>query len=459
LTPTTCLQQNSGDSLFQEGTMSSQIQNDVWQVLVQGEIYEADTDTIKQWIAEGRILPNDKVKKGTLSWIEANRVPMLRLVFAGEEHPQRPQPLQPSLPPSSMTQSSMVQDSFSQDSYSMANVSAFQPVYNPGMPMPVAGAVCYYHHHLAPVYICRICSATFCKECPKFVGNAPLCKLCGDLCGPYEEVRQKSLNWADRNSGFGFDEFVRAIRYPLNDITTLVILSIIYSFFILGTRLGFGIAGPLSFLMGYTLIFACMSLTINRVSSGKMDGGFMPDFSESSFREIIIGPSLLGLAIMIVTAGPGLLLFFSLGYALLSGGVSFSGLSPASVMATGGIFLIIVLIGLLWGVFYYPMALIVAGFTQDFRSVVNPLVGLGAIKNMGLVYPKAFFMCLVIWVMGFVLKMAVSFMSKILYVPIVTDIFSIGAEGLITFYTNLVVACILGFSLYKCADQLGIVVE
>src|SRR6185369_13819095 len=48
----------------------------------------ADLPTLKQWVAEGIVLPTDKVRKGTLNWIEAQRAPSLRRVFAGEEIPE-----------------------------------------------------------------------------------------------------------------------------------------------------------------------------------------------------------------------------------------------------------------------------------------------------------------------------------------------------------------------------------
>ena len=32
-------------------------------------------------------------------------------------------------------------------------------------------------------------------------------------------------------------------------------------------------------------------------------------------------------------------------------------------------------------------------------------------------------------------------------------------NGTVTFYFNLVIACLLGLSLYKCADRLGISVD
>jgi hypothetical protein len=446
--------------------MSTQVQNEVWQVIVQGVAYETDFLTLKQWIAEGRILPTDRVKKGNLSWIEAQRVPVLRPVLSGEEIPL---PADQSSP-----QSYSAHESFNSSpaagNYNSADTFNFQPVYNPGMPgpamqgtgmqgaglqMPILNAVCHYHPQLPPDYYCRTCGATFCRECPKYVGNVPLCQLCGELCVPYVEVKQKSMKWIDKNSGFGFNELARAFNYPLKDVTQLVIAAIIYGFFVLGGQYGLGFTAYVAKAIGFSLMFSCMQMVINKVSTGKMDGGFMPDFSESSYREIVGGPLLLGLAIMIVTVGPGLVLLVGTGYALL-GGFSPSDLDYESVSSAGGALLIVGLIGLLWAVFYYPMALIVAGFTQDFRSVVNPLVGLDAIKNMGIVYPKAFIMCVIAWAFGFVLNMMITFLTTIVNIPILSAVFAGMANGAVTFFVNLVVACLLGLSLYKCADQLGI---
>src|SRR2546426_7603068 len=53
----------------------------IWQVNVDGKIYETDLEMLKQWIAEGKVGPTDPVRKGTLSWIAANRAPALRGAF------------------------------------------------------------------------------------------------------------------------------------------------------------------------------------------------------------------------------------------------------------------------------------------------------------------------------------------------------------------------------------------
>src|SRR5262249_17830075 len=54
-----------------------------------------------------------------------------------------------------------------------------------------------------------------------------------------------------------------------------------------------------------------------------------------------------------------------------------------------------------WALIYYPMALAVAGYSEQFSSVINPMVGLDTIRRMGSVYVKAFFMYLGVQGTGF----------------------------------------------------------
>src|SRR6266850_6246754 len=78
-------------------------QEPVWQVNIDGQVYDTELETLKQWIAEGRVLAVDPVRKGTLSWIAANRVPALRGLFPEGEPslsssiraPQGQEPLAP----------------------------------------------------------------------------------------------------------------------------------------------------------------------------------------------------------------------------------------------------------------------------------------------------------------------------------------------------------------------------
>jgi len=107
-------------------------------------------------------------------------------------------------------------------------------------------------------------------------------------------------------------------------------------------------------------------------------------------------------------------------------------------------------------VFYYPMALTVAGYTQSFGAVINPLVGLDTIRRMGLTYFKAFAMVILVQVIALVVAAIVGIITSPFTLPFMGNLVGCFINSTFTFYFNLVVACILGLSLFKCADRLGI---
>src|SRR6185295_5895971 len=122
------------------------------------------------------------------------------------------------------------------------------------------------------------------------------------------------------------------------------------------------------------------------------------------------------------------------------------------------VYLPMVLVGLfllsvLWGIFYGPMALCVAGYTEHFGSVVNPLVGLDTIRRMGLTYFKAFGMVIVLQIVAFVISVIVAIITAPLAMPFFGNLPANFIDGTFTFYFNLVIACLLGLSLHKCADK------
>ena len=65
--------------------MSENSSAEIWQIDVNGQIYEAPFDEMAQWIAEGSLLRGDMVRKGSLRWIEAGRVPTLIQFFNAKE--------------------------------------------------------------------------------------------------------------------------------------------------------------------------------------------------------------------------------------------------------------------------------------------------------------------------------------------------------------------------------------
>ncbi|HET9789042.1 MAG TPA: hypothetical protein VFP47_18035, partial [Pyrinomonadaceae bacterium] len=123
------------------------------------------------------------------------------------------------------------------------------------------------------------------------------------------------------------------------------------------------------------------------------------------------------------------------------------------------IIVLLLLASLVWGIFYYPMALAVAGYTESFGSVINPMVGLDTIRRMGGTYFKAFGMVLGIQIVGFVVAVIVAMITAPFALPFFGNLPATFIDGSLTFYFNLVIACVLGLSLFKCADRLGISTE
>jgi hypothetical protein len=117
------------------------------------------------------------------------------------------------------------------------------------------------------------------------------------------------------------------------------------------------------------------------------------------------------------------------------------------------------LLGIGWAFFYGPMALAVAGYTQSFAAVINPLVGLDTIRRMGVTYFKAFGMVVLIQIASVIAGVIVAVITSPFAMPLVGNLPAKFIDGAFTFYFNLVVACVLGLSLFKCADRLGIDVD
>jgi hypothetical protein len=484
-------------------------QPEVWRVSTVEGIFETDLETLRQWILEGCVLPTDKVSKGNQSWIDAGRVPKLKGAFNGEATPPTPPetPVDPFSTPASppnVPANEPVSSTWVQPVNAVANVTPT--------------SVCHNHPHAAADYVCRMCGVTFCKECPRFVsGKVPVCPLCGDLCREYKAVTEKTTRIQLQSSGFGMEDFVRAIRYPLQHKAALFGGALIYGFLLL--------AGFRGSLVAWMIMFGCISHVISQVAWGRLHRSFMPDFSAFSFWDDLIVPCFLGVGIMIVSWGPVIALVLALMFGVLSGsrsdpsslaggdhvaetaGPSAEDLDvltdpnadPAKLEAANnklnqarpgaqiareaqrsqdeegdpaGMFKMLipylgggVLIGVLflvliaWGLFYYPMALTVAGYTQSFGSVINPLVGLDTIRRMGTTYFKAFGMVVIVLVVSSVVGILVSIITAPFNLPFMGNLPAHFINGSFAFYFNLVIACILGLSLFKCADRLGIDVD
>src|SRR5262249_52431573 len=145
-------------------------------------------------------------------------------------------------------------------------------------------------------YICRLCAATFCDACPRIVNDIPLCPACGDLCKLYHEQQTKAEKHEFQQSGFGFSDFGRALRYPFQQKIALLCGAAIYGLLLLG-----GLKGQ---IVAFVVMFGCISQVISQVAWGRVNRSFMPDFSAFSMWDDFAVPLGLGIGIVIVTWGP-----------------------------------------------------------------------------------------------------------------------------------------------------------
>ena len=554
--------------------MQEQNLNEVWQVDVNGTTYEAPFHELGEWIDGGSLLPEDKVRRGNLRWIEARKVPSL-LPFFSAKAAGEPMPLTVTVTTAAPDTSTSVRTEPVQPKaiFTAEPIapSADEPPNNVHQVEGVSDAtVCALHAVVESAFICDSCGNGFCRACPKsFGGTVKICPLCGSMCRQASEIhtaRQHAETFSrDMTEGFGFTDFASALGHPFKFKTSLFLGALLFMFFTLASgagRMG-GImmigAGMIASMAANAITFGILAHTINNFLQGKLEENFMPDFDDFSIWEDVVHPFFLYIAAVISSFGPAIAVAL-IGFYLITSSVSnkmdayqrdlekipgtnvyagrkladqsgdvkdvlagidqkqrerIEGLATsadgtdASSRETGqppvideesrqqeelwdmatesrkqslestlgkspqteareqaetiqaffGLAAPIVVIGgiaLLWGLFFFPSACAVAGYTRSFTATINPLVGLDTIRRLGLDYVK-------ILLMGFILSLVALLVAGILgaiFAPF--DLPSLGnlpAKALgsfFTFYVSVVFSCVLGFALYKSADKLGL---
>lgn len=463
---------------------------DLWLVEIDGQQYEADTDTVKQWILDGYVTTQTRVQKGSLKPIEAGRAPAFRALFSGYD-PGATLPTDQVSPypaatgswggggdvssgtwgqgassgaswptpagssPSSYNTGPGADSEWQTDSGTMYTGADSAPVY--GTPAvggyaqrASAAGTCVTHTTAPAKFMCQGCRASLCGACVKRYASTAVCVLCGQLCRPYAQATQELKKSADRYSGFGMSDFAAAIVYPFKDPIAMIFAGLLYGFVVLfgwyGTALGMG------------LLFGYVSNTIRRVARGRYEDGPAPDLSDPI--DLIWDAVKTGIAVMLISFGPVIAVIVT----GIGNAESFmdeeGGVSLAAIGAIGIAFLLAVL----WAIFYYPMALLVAGYTADFVSTINPLVGLVTMWKMGTVYVKAYFMCVLVYVAGLVMTSMLGLIEPI------AETWGSVAKGLglltgsilqsmVTFFVSIMMAAILGLAVYKRADELDVYIN
>ena len=283
---------------------------EVWQVDVNGTVYEAAFGELPEWIDGGSLLPGDKVRKGNLRWIEARRVPSLVPFFNAKEKGE-PMPVVVSVTeaPTEPVAFEAAETLPTADIFPV-NVEATTGVFDPSR--------CALHLDLESFYLCDGCASGFCKACPNsYGGTVKICPLCGAMCRPASEVKttqQKMLlQSAAVDEGFGIADFVTALGHPFNYKTSLFFGAALFALFTLGqsaASLGgifLMVSALFCMMLSNMLSFGVLSNTVDNFIQGKLDANFMPDFENFEIWDDIVHPFFLSIAAYLVSFGPFLL--------------------------------------------------------------------------------------------------------------------------------------------------------
>jgi hypothetical protein len=330
--------------------------------------------------------------------------------------------------------------------------------------------------------VCSQCGKGWCPECVQHHGTAAICPDCDALCVKTAEKEEAERIARQRRRPLR-DELGTVLSYPLRDPMAYIMMAVFVGVFSTAAKLAmFG--SLIGWFFSQGLLYAYAFTAINRVSSGNTTD-FMPNIGDITD---LIKTVLLGVAAMIISSGPMLVLLIVLGvgsiFALMSTGMAaeeptyeatpmpeeleafllsegmteeeIAGMregrgaveSPPSMPALGTALgaLIALPFALLWKLLYSPIALIAAAISQSFFATLNPIIGVDAIRRMGSVYWEAWFIYTVIAIVGGIAGAVLG------VVPFLGGFLAAFVQA----YAFLSFGCLLGFAVFKRAEELGV---
>ncbi len=524
--------------------MSETSQQEVWQVEVGGQVYEAAFGELPAWIDEGSLLPGDKVRKGNLRWIEARRVPSLVPFFNAKANGETPKLV-------STTNVSVPVETTSE----LAALDT--PSHSPPLAVNVSPDQCSIHPDLPAVYACDGCGASFCKGCPNSYGTVRTCPSCGLFCKPIAEISQArskdQRHQLAMNEGFGLSDLVNAFRHPFRFVPSLVIGGSMFALFTLGQSAA-GIGGL--FLVATALIcvmlanmlsFGVLANTVDNFSQGNLDADFMPSFDDFSLWTDVLHPFILSIGVYLASFGP-FLITLVIGFYFVMSSISSQiesvqadlekipgtqyysarettqqseevkkvladiaanralqqtqladGRVPSTavdqdtldqealwaeiqesrkkqlestfgttdeqqamrasqvmgqILSLAAPLVVISGIAFIWGLFYFPVACSIAGYTRSLMATMNPLIGLDTIKRLGFVYAKILLMGLALLIFSGVITIFLAVLFAPFDMPRVGNLPATAIGAFFGFYFTVVFSCVLGYAMFKASDRL-----
>lgn len=527
---------------------------EIWQVDTGGEIYQGSFEELTRWITEGTVLPQDKVRRGNLRWIEAQRVPSLVSFFNSQE------------------------------------LGAVPPVVTTNYPKPFPQVVsapiinstqtnlCLVHIETEAKFICEGCANFFCKECPSSFGSTvKVCPMCGAMCKPLDraiEESRKAVSFERRISeGFGFGDFVSAFSKPFKYPASFLFGALFYGFFTIGQQASaiggiWLLAGAIiCWMLANMITFGILSNTVENMLQGKLDENYMPSFENFNLWDDAIHPLFLSVSVYLSSFGFLILVIIAMFFFVANSFKPTASQSQKAVQTvapdaapnfgaaqqadkqidffremaekTGqkltkeqeelmrqrseelakqadsgeggeikqmpqqpvydeekefakineminqtrkaqlesavgkpseeehiGVgnmfqkilsfavpFILLAGVAFIWGIFYLPVAYIVAAYTRNIRSVFNPAIGIDTIKRLGFDYFKILLMSFLLSLIGGIAGTILAIIFSPFDLPRLGNIPAIAVGSIITFYLSIVFSTILGLALYKNSQK------
>ena len=544
--------------------MSESNQNDLWQVEANGEVYDASFAELAEWIAEGALQPDDKVRRNNLRWIEARKVPSLTTFFNAKANGQQV-PVLVTVTDADQVQndrhaSSLVIETPNCSSGDLSVIPSSGTNIKPST-AGLSDAICCSHSEREASLVCQSCGRSLCRDCVSTFGSSvAVCSLCGGMCKSRKELetsrRSEQLRENSLGGGFGLSDFGKAIAYPFKFKASLIFGAAMFMLFSLGKgAASFGdpymIVGSIfSYMLANMLAFGILSNVIGTFAHGTVGGNFMPAFEDFSLWDDVIHPFFLSIAVWLSSFGPLVLVFLIGSYLVINSNQAQSDAFSTDIQASvgspyagvrstldqsntvkgaladsakinqkhldqledlengrtpaaandgeekdfqtvnkmiadskrqelesvvgksaetrekessdfiGGFFklafpiLVLGFITLIWGLFFFPAACTVAGYTRSFTATLNPLVGLDTIKRLGVDYVKVLFMGLVLMAAFGVVSTVVGRLFVDFDLPGMGNLPARAMESLVWFYLVIVFACVLGLAMFKASDRL-----
>ena len=487
--------------------MNEQNLQEIWQVDVSGEIYETDFENLADWIAEGALQPQDKVRRGNLPWREAGTVRLLNNFFNDKKK---------------VVNSSVLTTSGA----AAKSENNFQGV---------TGSI------TSPNILQYDLPGQITESKDKYSQNTV--KTFDNL----KPMREFDTAGAET---FSFADFAKSLVYPFKFKASLIFGAIFFTIFWLGQSVwifgGFMLVSAIfCAMLANTLTFGILANTVENFAQGKITSDFMPRFDDFSAWEDVIHPFLLSIGVYAVSFGLLAALLIGatwnavdslneidrgkdkivsavlpvppndLNLAKQSAQVSQlteqfkkqnkfkdgnmpdenaiiqsqtnssndksailenlqnqinqaqteppetttnNNLSemPGNVMRLSLAFSIPIFLAFLWGVFYFPAACAVAAYTRSFTATLNPLIGFDTIKRLGFDYAKILGASLILGVFAVVTNTVLGSVFAPLDLPQIGNLAVKLFDGLLYFYFFIVFSVALGFVIYKNSRNLNL---